>query len=439
MKRCPVCKRVELDDALAFCRVDGTALVIEPDAQNEVHTSLLPHTTNEGFRQSTAATAVTGTQRTLPQVLEVAKPKSRKILIVAISGLIVASLAFSIYYYLSHKNSTAIDSIAVLPFVNQNHDPDTDYLSDGLAESLIYRLSQLPNLKVSPTSSVFRYKGKEIDPIKVGNELGVTAVLSGRLTERGDNLTISAELLDVRNNKLLWGEQYDRKTAELLTTQREIAREIVENLKLKVSPEERGLAKHYTESNEAYQFYLRGRSYWNKRTGDSLKKAIEQFQQAADKDPSYALAYVGLADCYALLEEYAGLPSSENLPKARAAALRALQIDNSLAEAHASLGYISLHSWQFVEAEKEFKRAIELNPNYATAHQWYHVYFRILDRLDEAFAEIKRAQQLDPLSSITTINVGDLYALKGDLNSAIEEYKKIIDLDPSFPLSLIHI
>jgi len=438
MKRCPQCKRIEPDDALAFCRVDGTALLVEADAQSEVHTSLLPPTTNEGFRQPTA-TAVTGTQRTLPRAPELAKPKRLKAFALAIIGLSLVVLAFSLYYYRSHANSTAIDSIAVLPFVNQNHDPDTDYLSDGLAESLIYRLSQLPNLKVSPTSSVFRYKDKEADPIKAGNELGVSTVLFGRITQRGDSLIISAELVDVRNNKLLWGEQFDRKMSELLITQREIAKDIAENLRIRVSGQETALAKHYTESNEAYQYYLRGRSYWNKRTGENLKKAIEQFQQAADKDPTYALAYVGLADCYALLEEYAGLPSSENLPKARDAALRALQIDNSLAEAHASMGYIDLHSWQFAEADKEFKRAIELNPNYATAHQWYHVYYRILDRLDEAFAEIKRAQQLDPLSSIITINVGDLYALKGDLNSAIEEYKKIIDLDPSFPRAHAHL
>src|SRR6185503_9683787 len=175
-----------------------------------------------------------------------------------------------------------------------------EYLSDGLAESLIYRLSQLPDLKVSPTSSVFRYKGKEIDPVKVGQELGVSAVLSGRIVQRGDNLTISVELVDVRYNKLLWGEQYERKMSELLTTQREIAREIVEKLRLKVSGEEQGLSKHYTESNEAYQLYLKGRFYWNKRNRDFLPNAIEYFNQAIEKDPTFALAYSGLADCYVI-------------------------------------------------------------------------------------------------------------------------------------------
>jgi len=352
--------------------------------------------------------------------------------ILLLAALVLASVGLAAYLH-ARNTEVAIDSIAVLPFVNQSGDPNNEYLSDGLAESLIYRLSQLPNLKVSPTSSVFRYKGKEIDPIKVGNDLGVSAVLSGRIAQRGDSLTISAELLDVRNNKLLWGEQYDPKISELLATQREIAREIVDNLRLKVSPQERGLAKHYTESNEAYQFYMKGRFYWNKRTGEGLKKAVEQFQQAVEKDPNFALAYTGLADCYSLLEQYAGTPTSETLPKARAAAVRALQIDDSLAEAHTSLAYVDMLLWQVGEAEKEFKRGIELNPNYPTAHHWYSAFLAFLGRTDEAMAEIKRAQQLDPLSPIIGVNAGILYLLKGDLDAAAEEYKKVIELDPNFP------
>ncbi len=358
-------------------------------------------------------------------------------LAVGIAVMVLVLGVIGLAAYLHPRNTeVAIDSVAVLPFVNQNHDPDTDYLSDGLAESLIYRLSQLPNLKVSPTSSVFRYKGKEGDPIKVGNELGVSAVLSGRINQRGDNLTISAELVDVRNNKLLWGEQYDRKTSELLATQREIAREIVDNLKLKVSPQDRGLAKHYTESNEAYQFYLKGRFYWNNRTAENLKKAIEQFQHAADSDPNFALAYVGLADCYSLLELFAGTPSSETLPKARAAALRALEIDDSLAEAHTSLAFVNHAWWQPTEAEKEFRRAIELDPNYATAHQWYSSLLNTMGRLDDAMAEIKRAEQLDPLSPIILTTGGDLHIMRGDLEAAAAEYRKALDLDPNFPRAL---
>src|SRR5215471_11572505 len=286
---------------------------------------------------------------------------------IVLAALVLGSVGLAAYLH-ARTTEVAIDSIAVLTFVNQNQDSETEYLSEQLPESLRYRLSQLPNLRVSPTSSVLRYKGKEIDPIKVGNELGVSAVLSGWFTQHGDSLTINVELVDVRNNKILWGEKYDPKSSELLTTQREIARAIADNLKLKVSGQERALAKHYTESNDAYQLYMKGRFYWNKRTAENFKKAIEQFQQATNRDPNFALAYVGLADCYLLLEEYASAPSSETLPKAKAAALRALQIDDSLGEAHTSLGLVDLLSWQFAEAEKEFKRGIELNLNYPTAH-----------------------------------------------------------------------
>src|SRR6266567_2201346 len=286
----------------------------------------------------------------------------------AIALLVIVATAVALSFYLHARNTeVAIDSIAVLPFQNRSTEADTDYLSDGIAESLVYRLSQLPNLRVSPTNSVFRYKGREIDPLEVGQELGVSAVLSGRITQRGDNLTISAELVDVRYNKLLWGEHYDRKMSELLQTQREIAREIVDGLKLKVSGQEKALAKHYTESNEAYELYLKGRFYWNKRTAEALKKSIEYFNQAIEIDPNFALAYAGLSDCYVVPANH--LPPREAMPKAKAAAMRALGLDETLAEAHTSLGRVlAAYDWDWANAEKEFKRALELNPRYAIAH-----------------------------------------------------------------------
>jgi len=253
------------------------------------------------------------------------------------------------------------------------------------------------------------------------------------LLQRGDSLMVGAELIDVRDNKQIWGEQYNRKLADALAVQQEISREISGRLRTKLTGEEqKQLSRRETTNAEAYQFHLKGRYYWNRRTADGLKKAIEQFQQAVGKDPAYALAYAGLADCYALLEEYAGTPSSQTLPKARAAALRALQIDDSLAEAHTSLGYINEHSWQFAEAEKEFKRAIELNPSYPTGHHWYSTHLRMLGRLDESMAEIQRAQQLDPLSPIIGVNVGNIRIVKGDLDAAVEELKKTIELDLNF-------
>jgi serine/threonine protein kinase/tetratricopeptide (TPR) repeat protein len=355
----------------------------------------------------------------------------------ATAGLALVLGVVGVVLYLHARSSEiAIESIAVLPFQNRSAEPDSEYLSDGLAESLIYRLSQLPNLRVSPTSSVFTYKNKEIDPIKVGKELGVSAVLSGRIVQRGESLTISAELVDVRQNKLLWGEQYDRKISDLLQTQREMAREIVDKLKLRVSGQERGLAKNYTENNEAYQLYLKGRFHWNKRSGEGLRKSIEYFQEAIDRDPNFALAYCGLSDTYALFGGPAAggdMPPNEVLPKAKKAALKALEIDETLAEAHVSLGHVKYYyDRDWASAETEFKRAIELNPNYPTAHHWYAVYLFTVGRQQEALTEIKRAQELDPLSLPINAWFGQILEAAGQSDQAVEQLLKTVELDPNF-------
>ena len=353
--------------------------------------------------------------------------------IIVLAALVLAVIGLAAYLH-ARNSEVAIESIAVLPFVNQNRDPDTEYLSDGLTESIINSLTQLPGLHVSPRSSVFRYKGKNADPLKIGEELGVRAVLTGRLLQRGDNLLVSAELLDVRDNKQIWGEQYNRKVADALSVQQEISREISERLRTKLSGEEqKRLTRRDTASPEAYGFYLKGRYYWNKRTAENIRKAMEQFQLAADKDPNYALAYSGLADCYVLLPEYSGSSTSEAIPKAMAFAQRALQFDDSLAAAHTSLGYAYENLWQREESEKEFKRAIELDPNYPTAHQWYSLLLRDKGRFDEAMFEVKRAQELDPLSIIIGQGVAQGYLLKGDTNSAVEQATRVIELDPNYP------
>jgi len=352
--------------------------------------------------------------------------------LVAVLALMLAVVGMTTYLRV-RSTEVAIDSIAVLPFENKSAVPDTEYLSDGLAESLIYRLSQLPNLKVSPTSSVFRYEGKEIDPVKVGQELDVSAVLSGRIVQRGDQLTISAELLDVRTNRLLWGEQYDGKLSDLLATQRQIAREIVDKLKLKVSGEEKVLAKHYTESNEAYQLYLKGRFYWNKRTVESNTKSIEYFNQAIEKDPNFALAYAGLADCYVV--RINPLPPREKMLKAKAAAMRALELDETLAEAHTSLARVlAVYEWDWTGAEKEFKRALDLNPRNAIAHVWYGGYFEAMGRHSESIAERKRAQELDPLSLVINSELGLAFYFARDYDHAIEQFQKTLELEPNFSL-----
>lgn len=360
--------------------------------------------------------------------------------VIAVILVLIAAAVGLLLFRSTQTSEVAIQSIAVLPFQNRSTEPDTEYLSDGLAESLIYRLSQLPNLNVSPTSTVFTYKNKEIDPIEVGNQLGVNAVLSGRIVQRGDNLTISAELVDVRNNKLLWGQQYDRAMSDLLATQREIAREIVENLRLKVSPQEKGLSKTYTESNAAYQLYLKGRFYWNKRTNESMHKSLEYYKQAIDADPGFALAYSGLADTYNLISapEAGGGDESPNevLPKAKAAALKALEIDPSLAEAHVSLAHpLYYYDRDFEGAEREFKRAIELNPRYPIAHQWYAVYLLGLGRFDEALAEMRRAQELDPLSMSINVWVGWILSFVGQHDQALDQLLKTKEMDPSFLLT----
>jgi serine/threonine protein kinase/Flp pilus assembly protein TadD len=355
------------------------------------------------------------------------------ILAIAMATLIVAISSLTYFFY-SPKAASAIDSIAVLPLVNASNDPNSEYLSDGITESIISNLSQLPQLKVMARSTVFHYKGTEIDPREVGRQLGVRAVMAGRLLQEGDHLIVRTELVNVADGTQLWGAEYDRKLSDVLALQQDISREISENLRLKLTGEEKKrLTGRDTTNGEAYQFYLRGRYLWNKRTADGITKAIGQFQQAIDRDPNYALGYVGLVDCYGLLEEYAGVPASETLPKARAAADRALQIDDSLSEVHTSSAFVFQQMWRWPETEEEYKRAISLNPNYPTAHHWLSIYFRAKGRLDDSFREINRAQELDPLSSVIGQNIAEIYLLKNDVDSAIAQCRRIIELDPNFP------
>jgi TolB-like protein/Flp pilus assembly protein TadD len=349
-------------------------------------------------------------------------------------GVLVLAIAAIAYYLHARNTEVAIESIAVLPFENQNRDASVEWLSDGVTESIINNLAQLPNLRVSPRSTVFHYKGVQLDPLAVGKELGVRAVLSGRFLQTGDDVTISVELVDVRDNKQLWGDRFNHKVADALAMQQEISQQISERLRLKLSgtDQQKMMAKRNTTNAEAYQFYLKGRYFWNQRTAEGLRKAIEQFQHATDTDPNYALAYVGLADSYLVMEQYAGTPATETVPKARAAAERALQIDNSLAEAHTSMASIYEKLWKWDEAGEEYRRAISLNPNYPTARHWYYLYLLAMKRPD-AEEQIRRAEELDPLSPVISLNVAHMYLRKGELDRAIEQGKRIIELYPSYP------
>ncbi|PYS30474.1 MAG: hypothetical protein DMF75_15935 [Acidobacteria bacterium] len=346
--------------------------------------------------------------------------------------LLITTLGIAYSFF--NTKARAIDSLAVLPFVNSTADPNSEYLSDGITESIIYSTSKLPRLRVIPSSSVFRFKGKGIDPQIAGHELGVTAVMTGRVNQHGDDLLISAELIAVRDNSLLWGQQYTRKLADLLTVQEEIAREISERLRTRLTIEEqKQFSKRYTGDVQAYQLYLKGRYYWNKRTRDGYKKATQQFEQAIEKDPSYALAYAGIADCYNVLSSYGIASPRESIPKGEAAARRALEIDGDLAEAHTSLAYVKYqYEWDWAGGESEFRRALELNPNYSTAHQWYALELAGMGRMTDALREINRAQELDPLSLIANVNAGWIFYHARQYDRALEQIRKSLDMDPTF-------
>ena len=359
----------------------------------------------------------------------------RRSAVIRVAALLIVALIAGAYFYFRRTHGKAIDSIAILPFANESGDPNMEYLSDGIAESLMNSLSQLPNLKVMSRNTTFRYKGKEQDAEKVGKELNVRAVLTGSLRQIGDQIVISVSMDDALDSHQIWGSQYDRKVSDLLSVQREIARDITGNLRLKLSgADESRLTKRYTENPEAYQLYLKGRFFLNKRTGEAVNKAIPYFQQALEKDPNYALGYVGLADSYVLLSTFSDSPPQESFPKSKWAAKRALELDDTLAEAHASLASaLFYYDRNFPEADREFRRAIELNPNYATAHHWYGVtYLAKMERFDEAIAEVKRAQELDPLSLIINADLGNTYIHAHQYDKAIEQLRKTIEMDQSF-------
>ena len=330
--------------------------------------------------------------------------------------------------------SKSIDSIAVLPFQNGGADAGTEYLSDGVTEGVINKLSQLPKLKVMARSTVFRYKGREVDPRAVGRDLRVRAVLSGRVKHVGDRIVITVELVDSHDGSHLWGEQYNRQIADLVTLQEEMSAEIAEKLRLRLTgAEKKRLRKKSTENTEAYQLYLKGRYQWNKRTEESLKKGIAHFEEAIESDPSFAGAYAGLADSYITLATNIPLPPREAMPKAKAAAARALEIDDGLAEAWASLAAVKWwYEWDWDGAAAAYERAIKLNPNYATAHDGYAMLLCERGRFDEAIEQITKAGEIDPLSLIIAVHAGWPFYFARDYDSAIGRFEKALELDDKF-------
>src|SRR5437588_981986 len=335
-------------------------------------------------------------------------------------------------WYLRSGRTAHIDSIAVLPFTNGGGDANNDYLSDGVTESLIASLTHVPELKVKSRNSVFRYKGKDVDLQKVGNDLGVSALVSGRVVPRGDSIDVSAELTDIRDNTEIWGQHYSLKSANIVGLPQQIAGDIAEKLRSKLSTSEKQqVTKQGTQNPEAYELYLKGRYYWNKLTGPDVETAISYFYQAIAKDPGYALAYSSLADAYSELPTLGGAPS-EYYPKANAAARKALELDPTLARPHAVLGSIEMeYDWDFTGGEAEYKKALELDPRDATAHAWYVWDIgKIGGREQEAFTEVNRAHQLDPLSPFRE-NVGFVHIWARQYDDAILECKKVANEDPT--------
>ena len=354
--------------------------------------------------------------------------RMKLLLILAIAVALAG--AFAYYKYSKPK----INSVAILPFVNDSDDPNAEYLSDGITESIINSLSRLPELKVMSRNAVFRFKGKNPDPQEVGRNLRVGAVLMGRLVKLNDRLIIKTELIDVGDGSQLWGAEYNRSQSDILSVQDEISRSISAKLQLRLTgADEENLAKRYTTDAEAYELYLKGRYFWNKRGEAGLRNGIKYFQAAEEKDPNYALAYSGLADSYALLCDIGVVAPVTEMPQAKAAAQKAVDIDPTLAEGYTSRGFIKLaYDWDWTGAEADFKRGLELNPKYPTAHQWYASYLVQMGKFDRAKKEIEQAQQLDPLSPIISSNAGLYSYFEHRYDDAIAQYQKTLEIDPAF-------
>jgi TolB-like protein/Tfp pilus assembly protein PilF len=350
---------------------------------------------------------------------------------VAIALAIIAIATAGIVYLTLREKP--LDSLAVLPFVNVGADPGTEYLSDGITESIINNLSQLPKVSVRSFSSVARYRNKDVDPQEAGRALKVQAILTGRLVHHGDQVAINTELVEVRDNRQIWGGQYNPKVSDTLAIQEQISREISDKLRLQLSGEDKQrMTRGATEDRAAYQLYLQGRYQWNKQTLEGLQESINYFQQAVQKDPRYALAYAGQADSYAQLADFNVLPTREVLPKVKSAAAKSLELDEAGAEAHTSLAWAKFHEWDWAGAEKEFKRAIELNPGYPTAHSWYGEYLMVLGRFDEALTEMNRASELNPLAPALNLALGYRFYYAHEYPQAIDQIQKTLAMEATF-------
>src|SRR5882724_9261055 len=358
--------------------------------------------------------------------------------VVVVAGAISVGLFFFGRYTATSKQGESAElpakSIAVLPFENLSSNPENAYFTDGIQEEILMRLAKIADLKVISRTSTVRYKSSPENLREIATQLGVANILEGSVQRTADRVHVNVQLIKAASDAHLWAEAYDRKLTDIFAVESEIAKTIADTLQAKLTGfEQNAIALQPTQNTEAHQLYLKGRYFWNRRTGENLKKALAYFQQAAEKDPNYALAYVGVADAYSVMPAYSAGSPQDCLPRARAAAQRALELDEMLAEAHASLAYTLFHYFEFAASTKEFERAIELNPNYATAHQWYaRTNLLMTGQFDRAIAEMKRAVELDPVSPMFHAELGGVYMVARRYDEAIEQLRNTIETDPEF-------
>ena len=413
--------------------------------RDELHSSEFPELTRSSATRDTeteftssARTAIraeteTVTERaTVPSSPGVARIRPRWLY--GLAGLFVVLAVAGGVLYFTRSAPPPINSVAILPFVNDSKDPNAEYLSDGLTESIINSLSQLPNLKVMSRNAAFRFKGPNHDPLEAGRSLNVGAVLTGRLVKVDDNFVIKTELIKVADGSQLWGAEYKSSLADIFSVQDEVSKKISQSLRLRLSGEdEEKLAKRYTKDAEAYQLYLKGRYFWNKRNEEGFRNGIDYFRRAEEKDPTFALAFSGLADSYALLCDIGVVRPLDEMPKAKAAAEKAVDADPTLAEAYTSRAFVRLsYDWDWLGAQSDFQQALKLNPKYPTAHQWYASYLMQMGKFSLAKEEIEEAHNLDPLSPIISANTGLYSYYEKNYDDAIAKYQTTLQSDPDF-------
>ena len=437
MKRCPECRRDYYDDSLSFCLADGAELVyglLEDESATKILSEPDALATELPPSESPTRPQIQTTDRTA--VLPIQKDASRKNSLIAagVGIVLVAALGVGSYFYYGRGSGSQIGSIAVMPFVNESGNPDLEYLSDGMTETLIAKLSRLENLKVKARSTVFHYKGRAGDPKAIGQELGVEAVLLGRVVARGDQITLGLELVDVKTGDQIWSEQYVRSQPDIIKLQSDVAVDVSTSLRAKLSGTEApGLTKDYTHNAEAYQLYLRGRYHMLKTTRADIDKGIVYFQQAISVDPSYALAYSGLADAYRSLGLSGERPPNVEMPKGKAAAEKAVYLDDKLSEAHANLGFIIYwYDRNFASAEQELKRAIELDPENSDAHLYYAHVLITTGNTEQGIAAARRATELEPLNLRNSALASQHYSFIGQFDEALALAKRVTDLNPDY-------